>query len=635
MQLTVMRFYMRTIFRNEQDERFFRDNGYIIFDLLGEEAIQDIWSFYSEEFQTNREVYEFAKALPYYISIFDKDSDHKKRADALVSARVEKKTEALMFDYEIFYSNLMIKFPDDGQIEAHQDFNFVDESKHTAFNLWCPLVDTGSQNGGLFVIPGSHRVFRTQRGPNIPKALTQYNEMLQRYSTLIPLRKGQAIIFDHKLVHYSPPNNTDAVRLAIQSVLKPKEVPALHYCFDERNKTVQAYQIEKEYILESNLWENDVKTLRQDHVEEIIPFPEESEIIDELVKLKLYYIKNPIQPTSIRPMFTNEDTQRSFEQNGYVKLALLEAREVEELKQIFIDMIGEDVKNTDYGMYISLEEEDENLKASLIEKVSNLILPRVQDLFSNCKSHLGSYLVKASGVNSYTYPHQDWTFVDTPCYCSLTVWIALVDTDENNGALGFIRGSHKLFDKPIGSPSPYFQTFTAGHEDVLYEYLEFVSLKAGEAIAFDNRIIHGAPPNLTNHKRIAVATGMTPQEAPLYHYYLLPPDDRHKNRRVAKFKVDQQFFHRYSVGALKQLFEKGESPHDYEIETIIEEAFHPFSRQEIQRLCEHSGLKKNGKQLTTAKQPSVRRRLQKTESYLHLAKSMAIRFRERMLKPRL
>src|SRR6185295_15694981 len=157
---------MRRIFREEQNERFFRDNGYVVFDLLTERAVSDIYSFYEEEFKSDREVYPFAETLPYYISIFDKDTAHKKRVDSLISSQVSHTIEDLMFDYEIFYSNLMIKFPRDGQIEAHQDFNFVDESQHTAFNLWCPLIDTERENGGLFVIPGSHKVFRTQRGPN-------------------------------------------------------------------------------------------------------------------------------------------------------------------------------------------------------------------------------------------------------------------------------------------------------------------------------------------------------------------------------------------------------------------------------------------------------------------------------------
>jgi ectoine hydroxylase-related dioxygenase (phytanoyl-CoA dioxygenase family) len=208
---------MRQVFKADPHERRFREDGYVVVDLLTEAAIVDLLAFYSEAFAKKREVVAYARNLPYYISIFDCDSAHKRDADARISGHVQPRLPDLMLDYEVFYSNFMIKFPGDGQIEAHQDFNFVDESRHTAFNLWCPLVDTDPANGGLFVIPGSHNVFRTQRGPNIPRALTQYNDRLKRYARLVPLQKGQAAIFDHKLIHYSPPNTKAHARVAVQS----------------------------------------------------------------------------------------------------------------------------------------------------------------------------------------------------------------------------------------------------------------------------------------------------------------------------------------------------------------------------------------------------------------------------------
>jgi ectoine hydroxylase-related dioxygenase (phytanoyl-CoA dioxygenase family) len=621
---------MTRIFQAERDEAFFRENGYLVFDLLTEAAIREVWSFYSAAFETKREVHPFAQDLPYYISIFDKDSDHKKKVDHLISAHVRAPVDAVMSDYEVFYSNFMIKFPGDGQIESHQDFNFVDESEYTAFNLWCPLVDTTRQNGGLFVIPGSHLVFRTQRGPNIPKALTRYNELLQRYSIFVPLTKGQAIVFDHKLVHYSPPNRTDRVRVAVQSVIMPRKADAIHYFFDEPQNKVIAYRIDKQYILENDLWNGSTTGLVQHHAEDLVPFPEEDSIIDSLVKLKLQSVKQRAEQTG-RPVFRRKELQELFDRDGYVKLPLLQAPEVEQLRDTFAELIGENVSNTDYGMYISLEERDQRLKALLLDKLSNLIVPIAQQHFVNCKPHLGSFLVKAPGVNSFTYPHQDWTFVSTPGCRSLTLWVALVDTDENNGALGFVKGSQHFFDKPIGSPSPDFQTFTQGHEDVLYEYLEFVPLRAGEAIAFDNRTIHGAPPNLTVYNRVAAAIGMTPEEAPLHHFYLLPSDQSRGIRRIAKFRVDQKFFRRYSVASLKELFDRGESPDGYEIEEIIEDVYQPFSRQEIRRLCECAGLKNNGKRLIRTKDPSTAKgAFRSSAHYVNLAKGLASRVRGRL-----
>src|SRR5262249_27175911 len=160
------------------------------------------------------------------------------------------------------------------------------------------------------------------------------------------------------------------------------------------------------------------------------------------LKLRLRRVGDSIQSATRRPVFKEAEIQNLFAQKGYVKLPLLDEDETRRLREIFAETIGEDVEDSDYGMYISLEDEDPALKAFIIERFSAVILPKLRGRFINCKPHLGSFLVKAPGTNSYTYPHRDWTFVDSPPYCSVTVWIALVDIDEHNGALGFINGSH-------------------------------------------------------------------------------------------------------------------------------------------------------------------------------------------------
>ncbi len=587
---------MRKIFRDENNEKQFREDGYVVFDLLDADAIGDLLSFYAAAFPSRREVVPYARELPYYISIFDRDASHKREVDERISSYVARDIDAQLEDYEVFYSNFMIKFPGDGQIEAHQDFNFVDESHDTAFNLWCPLVDTDSQNGGLYVIAGSHNVFLTQRGPNLPKALTQYNDLLKRYARCVPLKKGQAIAFDHKLIHYSPPNRSEQVRVAIQSVLKPRHAAAVHYVFDQATERVRAYCIDKEFILNNDLWNARLDDRTQDHEQPLIPLPTPVEVEDGLIGLAVRQAKRQSASKS-RRVLRDDQRQQDLDEKGFVILPLLGSDERQRLKELFVQSTGGSVENTAYGMYIGLEETDLERKRGVIREVLATVLPRAQEHFADCKPHLGSFLVKAPGADSYTYPHQDWTFVDTPEYRSMTVWTALVDVDESNGALGFVPGSHTFFDKAIGSPSPDFATCTQGHEAILYEYLQFVPLKAGEAVVFDNRTIHGAMPNRSDQLRLAVAIGMTPQEAQLHHYFLVPQSLRGGSRKLAKLRVDSSFFEKNTVASLKKLYDSNQMPGDCEIELLLDDDFLPFRGDEIRKLCERSGLRRNGHRL--------------------------------------
>ncbi len=588
------RIAMRKIFVSDEQESEFLKQGYVLVDLLDNSAVSDLWNFYAEAFQARRPVVDYAQQLPYYISVFDKDTEHKQQVDRLISGYVGESIRPLMIDYEVFYSNFMIKFPGDGQIEAHQDFNFVDETEHVAFNLWCPLVDTGPENGGLYVIPGSHRAFRTQRGPNLPKALTEYNDLLKKFGHCLPTKKGQAVIFDHKLIHYSSPNGSDGVRVAIQSVLKPVEAQAVHYVFDAGTDRIKAYRIDREFVLQTNLWDANLDRLELDHEQALIPLLTSREMVRRLVELRLADGRNNARPARI---FRDEAVQQEFSNNGFVKLPVLGAEDVARLTELFRESTGGTVDNTEYGIYIGLEDRNLERKRALIGKITEIAGRNLGRHFQGYKTHLGSFLVKAPGEDSYTYPHQDWTFVDPP-HVSVTVWIALVDTNEGNGALGFVKGSHNFFDKLVGSPSPEFRTCTQGHETALYEYLSFVPLRAGEAVAFDNRTIHGATPNRTTELRTAVAIGVTPTAAQLFHYFLLQESAGPGRRRVAKLKVEEEFFEKYSLAALKACFLENQIPGYCTLDAVIEEDFVPFTSEELVALCEAAGLSRNGAHLT-------------------------------------
>lgn len=583
---------MRQVFSSDAHERQFRHDGYVVIDLLDAAAADRIWAFYAEHFTTRRPVVDFARDLPYYISVFDADPDHKRAVDALISGQVTEALAGTLIDYEVFSSNFMIKFAGDGQIEAHQDFNFVDESRFTAFNLWCPLVDTDARNGALSVIPGSHRVFQTQRGPNLPKALTEYNELLRRYMTRLTLTRGQAVIFDHRLIHYSPPNHSDAPRVAIQSVLKPVEAAAIHCVFDPVGGLVNAHRIDQAFVLDRNLWQVSIDDRPLDHQQPLIPLPSRAEVIERLADLT---VGRTLERAPVR-VFADPAAQTTFDADGLVTLPVLDAEDVRELTELFRDATGGTVENSAYGMYIGLDDENLERKRALMGALSTILVPKVAPHFVDCKPHLGSFLVKAPGPTSYTYPHQDWTFVDAP-YASMTVWIALVDTHERNGTLGFVRGSHHFFDQPVGSPSPEFRTPTQGHEALLYQYLDLVPLRAGEAVVFDNRTIHGAPPNLTADPRIAVAIGMTPRPAALFHHFLVPGSVHGARRSIAKLRVQPSFFERHTVASLQRSFHRGELPEGGHVDTVTDDEFLAFGADEIRALCARAGHTPSGRHL--------------------------------------
>lgn len=390
-----------------------------------------------------------------------------------------------------------------------------------------------------------------------------------------------------------------------KSVLKVREAAAVHCLYDRKTERVRAYSIDKEFILNNDLWNSHPEDRIEDHEQPLTPLPTPGELEDRVIGSAVQQAKR-CSTSRGRRVLRDKRMQQELDEKGFTTLPLLGADDVTRLKELFVESTGGSVENTAYGMYIGLEETDLERKRGVIRHVLAAMLPRAQEHFEECKPHLGSFLVKAPGEDSYTYPHQDWTFVDTPEYRSMTVWTALVDVDEGNGALGFVPGSHAFFDKLVGSPSPDFMTCAQGHETILYEYLQFVPLRAGEAVVFDNRTIHGASPNRSDQQRIAVAIGMTPSEAQLYHYFLVADSLRGSSRKLAKLKVDSSFFEKNTVASLKKMYDAKQMPGDCEIESLLDDEFVPFTGVEIRKLCESSGLRPNGRRLSPGHAPKER-----------------------------
>jgi len=102
-------------------------------------------------------------------------------------------------------------------VDWHQDAVYNRDGHEPRLICWTSLTDSHPENGGLFVVPGSHR-----HGP-IPPAQSPRNEFNKIAETdtasAVPviLRAGDVLIIHPLLVHGSPENKTDADRIALMS----------------------------------------------------------------------------------------------------------------------------------------------------------------------------------------------------------------------------------------------------------------------------------------------------------------------------------------------------------------------------------------------------------------------------------
>ena len=103
--------------------------------------------------------------------------------------------------------------------------------------------------------------------------------------------------------------------------------------------------------------------------------------------------------------------------------------------------------------------------------------------------------------------HADWSYWQrtTPC-CHATVFLALDDMDEENGALQYAPGSHHWPTPPavdFGGPADQvLPHLSPEHRAAFYPQLQ--PLRAGEALLHHAGTLHGSGPNRSPHPRRAI-----------------------------------------------------------------------------------------------------------------------------------
>jgi ectoine hydroxylase-related dioxygenase (phytanoyl-CoA dioxygenase family) len=118
-------------------------------------------------------------------------------------------------DVCLTHTQFLTKLPDlDGSrsdIPWHQDNGYGRLEPMTDVTVWLALTDADESNGGLYVVPGSHRRELLAHGP------AGVNPWLRESpapgdAVAVPLRAGEAVAFSGLTVHGSGPNRSRGPR---------------------------------------------------------------------------------------------------------------------------------------------------------------------------------------------------------------------------------------------------------------------------------------------------------------------------------------------------------------------------------------------------------------------------------------
>jgi len=205
-------------------------------------------------------------------------------------------------------------------------------------------------------------------------------------------------------------------------------------------------------------------------------------------------------------VFKDEEHQIQFERDGYIVLPFYDRDEISKLTNIYKRLHPKD----ETGFFPSTFSSDRNYRIEADREIRRACERSVAAYFQDIKVICGSFIVKSPVPESAMCVHQDMTLVDESKYTGINIWVPLIDLNDENGTLEVLPRSHRIFPTYRGSSIP---EFFADCSDDIKPYMTKLYPKAGEAVIFDQSIIHYSKANRSDNIRIVTNTYFTHRDA--------------------------------------------------------------------------------------------------------------------------
>lgn len=565
------------LFKSEKLQQQFNLNGYVVIPFLSETQVQDLRNFFFEKHPQ----------IPdgFYSSSFNADEAHKKSVNEKIESVFSEQVNAHFNQIKKLGSCFLNKQPGkQSEMPIHQDWTMVSEPEFDSVTIWIPLQDVNKKNGAIQVIDGSHRFSTELRAPTLEAPFKNVQTEMRQDLKLLNMRAGEAFIFSQALLHASPPNLSTEPRIAVTYGLIDEKAQLLFYHKNEEGKLEQ-------YFVDENFFQQYNTQIGQrpkiGSLQKTFFFEQHFISPQEYRQAQLdFKLKKAATMYKMIPIFKDEARQQFFEREGYATFPLLNAEEIEALKQLHVSLPLKDEKNV--GFHVSMDNSDKEMCRNIRETIWGIAVPRLAEHLKDFKPFVASFVMKEVNPRGVVPAHQDWSFVDREeeGYSSITCWIALVDTNIDNGGMGVIRGSHKFMQNHRPSPSPQCPVPLSEHMFSIFPYLHTIDVKAGEVLMFDNRTFHASPPNTSDSLRLAAGVGVTQAGANLVHYYM-KPDGEFKT--MLRYNVDEEFYLKYENATLSKMYDAGKLIEGYGEPTEVPYEFTKYTTDEMIEIIKAAG----------------------------------------------
>lgn len=234
----------------------------------------------------------------------------------------------------------------------------------------------------------------------------------------------------------------------------------------------------------------------------------------------------------MRKILQDKTQNALLSRRGFVHHRLLEADQIQELldnaRHFYPEESLKPMMDGSGNSYImnSYTNGSISCRQFAAKRIKSMLQPYVEQLFERYRIISCGLFIKVPGAG-WLDLHYHPTVVDDPKHWVVDIWCPLVDANLINGTLCVVPESHKIFPQTIGHPSSGTMFCKDYMSIVREDYSIALPSRAGDAVFFENSLLHWSPVNQSDSPRFALHCSCIPLEATAVHTHF-DPSQAHK-----------------------------------------------------------------------------------------------------------
>ena len=233
---------------------------------------------------------------------------------------------------------------------------------------------------------------------------------------------------------------------------------------------------------------------------------------------------------AVPPTFRDPALEARFRELGWVLVDLISDDDVAELLATCRRHHPSPVTTWDSDFFSSSPQ----VKAEVRQAITTAFRAGIERVLTDHQAIMTNFVVNWPGPDGGLPLHHHSSLVDERHHRSVVIWCAVDDAVEDNGTLHVVERSHRVPLGPWSEGRPDW--FADRREELVDRHLTGVTVRAGQALIFDNALLHCSFPNQTVAPRRTAVAVATPRSAPIRYYQWVP------DGRTRAYALDPEFF---------------------------------------------------------------------------------------------